>query len=88
MKFEGQYLTYEFYKLLGGSLDFMPFNLIEFKARKQVDKRTQNRLKNVSDIPNEVKLCMFNLVNQIETMQLSADKQYSISLKVLSFDIL
>lgn len=67
MEFEGQYLTYEEYKGLGGELDLMPFNLLEFEARRRIDIRTQNRLKNVDsgDIPQEVKLCEYNLINSI-----------------------
>ena len=30
MEFNGQYLTYNEYKALGGSLDITPFNLLEF----------------------------------------------------------
>lgn len=66
MEFEGQYLTYAEYKSLGGSLEPTPFNLLEFEARKKIDKRTQNRLHGVSDIPQDVKLCMFNLINRVE----------------------
>lgn len=65
MEFGGQYLTYTEYKSLGGTLDIMPFNLLEFEARKKIDNRTSYRLKNVEEIPNEVKICMFNLVNAI-----------------------
>lgn len=65
MEFSGQYLTYPEYKSLGGTLDIMPFNLLEFEARKKVDNRTLYRLKNVEEIPNEVKICMFNLINAI-----------------------
>lgn len=65
MEFGGQYLTYTEYKSLGGTLDIMPFNLLEFEARKKIDNRTLYRLKNVEEIPNEVKICMFNLVNAI-----------------------
>ena len=65
MEFEGQYLTYEEYKALGGTLDLMPFNLLEFEARRQIDIRTFNRLKNSKDIPQEVKLCEYNLINSI-----------------------
>ena len=67
MEFEGQYLTYEEYKGLGGELDLMPFNLLEFEARRRIDIRTQNRLKDVDsgDIPQEVKLCEYNLINSI-----------------------
>lgn len=67
MEFEGQYLTYEEYKGLGGELNLMPFNLLEFEARRKIDIRTQNRLKGVDsgDIPQEVKLCEYNLINSI-----------------------
>ena len=38
MKFEGQYLTFEEYKSLGGTLkDKTPFNLLEIEARNQID---------------------------------------------------
>lgn len=66
MEFEGQYLTYAEYKSLGGSLEPTPFNLLEFEARKKIDKRTQNRLHGINDIPQDVKLCMFNLINRVE----------------------
>ena len=65
MEFEGQYLTYEEYKALGGTLDLTPFNLLEFEARRQIDIRTFNRLKNGENIPQEVKLCVYNLINSI-----------------------
>ena len=68
MIFEGQYLTYEEYQELGGTLEETPFNLLEFSCRKQIDENTQSRLKNLdtSSIPNEVKLCMFNLINCVD----------------------
>ena len=66
MTFEGQYLTYAEYQVLGGSaIGEMPFNLLEFEARRQIDIRTQSRLKNSEDIPQEVKLCEYNLINSI-----------------------
>ena len=65
MDFNGQYLTYDEYKALGGSLDQMPFNLLEFEARKKIDERTQGRLKNIVKLPQEVKICMFALINSI-----------------------
>ena len=67
MTFEGQYLTYAEYKELGGSaIGEMPFNLLEFEARKEIDVRTQDRLVNESEIPQEVKICMYNLINTIQ----------------------
>lgn len=66
MEFEGQYLTYAEYKALGGTLDQTPFNLLEFESRRTIDMRTQNRLKGFeNDIPQEVKLCEFSLIEKI-----------------------
>lgn len=67
MEFSGQYLTYNEYTALGGTLDQTPFNLLEFEARRKIDSRTQNRLKDEQNIPQEVKLCVFNLINTLET---------------------
>lgn len=68
MTFEGQYLTYAEYQELGGSaIGEMPFNLLEFESRRQIDIRTQNRLKDIdsADIPQEVKLCEYRMINSI-----------------------
>ena len=70
MTFEGQYLTYAEYQELGGSaIGEMPFNLLEFEARKKVDGRTQRRLVNETEIPQEVKLCVYNLIGRIQLYQ-------------------
>lgn len=68
MTFEGQYLTYAEYTALGGSaMGDKPFNLLEFEARRKIDEYTFNRLKSVNfeDMPQEVKLCEYNLINSI-----------------------
>lgn len=67
MEFSEQYLTYNEYRLLGGTLDQTPFNLLEFEARRKIDEKTQGRLKNVVEIPQEVKMCMFSLINSISS---------------------
>lgn len=78
MEFSGQYLTYEDYMALGGTLDIMPFNLLEFNARKEIDRRTLGRLLNVEEIPQEVKLCIFTMIDSINgystNLQGSRDK--------------
>lgn len=66
MEFSGQYLTYEEYKGLGGTLSEMPFKLLEFETRKRIDNRTQNRIKNMSSKPEEVKLCVNAMINTLE----------------------
>lgn len=60
MEFNEQYLTYEEYRELGGTLDIMPFNLLELEARTNINRETQNRLSD--NIPMEVKVCVFRLV--------------------------
>lgn len=68
MTFEGQYLTYAEYQELGGSaIGEMPFNLLEFEARRKIDIRTFNRLKDSKEIPQEVKLCEYALINSINS---------------------
>jgi hypothetical protein len=67
MEFSGQYLTYEEYQGLGGVIPETPFNLLEFEARRKIDIRTQDRLKGFEsdEIPQEVKLCEYALINSI-----------------------
>lgn len=67
MEFENQYLNYSEYIELGGTLPEMPFNILEFEARRKINERTQNRLLNVEDIPQEVKMCIYTLISKIET---------------------
>lgn len=64
MEFSGQYLTYDEYRLMGGTLDIMPFNLLELNARENIDRESMLRLKGKS-VPVEVKVCMNKI---IETM--------------------
>ena len=67
MEFENQYLNYSEYIELGGTLPEMPFNVLEFEARRKINERTQNSLLNVKDIPQEVKICIYTLISKIET---------------------
>ena len=68
MTFEGQYLSYAEYQALGGSaIGETPFNLLEYEARRKIDIRTQNRLKDADPVPQEVKLCEYALINSIES---------------------
>lgn len=67
MEYSGQYLTYEEYLALGGTLDLTPFNVLEFEARRKIDIRTFNRLKDSEDIPQEVKLCEYKLIDSLNS---------------------
>ena len=67
MEFEGQYLTYDEYKAMGGLLGQTPFDLLEYEARKEVDKYTFNRLVNLEIQNQDVKLCIYALIEQINS---------------------
>ena len=67
MEFEGQYLTYQEYLALGGTLDEMPFNLLEFNARKKIDERTFGRLADKGQEYKEVKLCVYNMITTLNS---------------------
>ena len=67
MEFNGQYLTYQQYQLLGGTLEEMPFNLLEFNARKKIDERTFGRLVDKGQEYQEVKLCVYNMITTLNS---------------------
>lgn len=66
MNYGEPYLSYPEYKGYGGTLDETPFNLLEYEARRKINSRTQGRLNGIEEIPYEVKLCTFSLINAIE----------------------
>lgn len=67
MEFNGQYLTYEEYKALGENLDLLPFNLLEYEARRRIDIRTFNRLHTAEEIPQAVKLCIYKMIDKMSS---------------------
>lgn len=70
MTFTNQYLSYNEYKELGGTLDELPFDLIEFECRKIIDERTQKRLTAEGvTIPQEVKICEYKMINSVTKYQ-------------------
>lgn len=75
MNYGTQYLDYNEYRGYGGTLSEMPFNLLEFEARRQINSRTQNRLDGVEEIPVEVKLCVYSLINAVESYIISGSKK-------------
>ena len=80
MTFEGQYLTYtQFLELGGAEIGEMPFNLLEFEARRKIDVKTFNRIKDLDgvDIPQEVQLCEYNLINTIKNYATSTSNASS-----------
>ena len=79
MEFKGQYLTYQEYKALGGTLDEMPFNLLEFNARKKIDERTFGRLVDKGQEYQDVKLCVFKLIPILQSYDTYNMRDKSIS---------
>lgn len=77
MKFDKQYLTYGEYRELKGTLGEMPFNILEFKARKKIDELTLNRLVNLPSQIQEVKLCMLELISIYKKYENMNQKQSS-----------
>lgn len=64
---DGQYLTYNEYRELGGTLEETPFSLLEYEVRKIIDSRTQRRLVGAesTDIPTEVKMCEYRMIDSL-----------------------
>ena len=85
MDFSGQYLLYQEYKVFGGTLDIMPFNILEFESRKRTDNRTQNRIKYMHSKSEEVKLCVNAMINTLA--QYIADNSKGINKNVASESI-
>lgn len=79
MEFNNQYLTYEEYIELGGTLEETPFNILELEAQKNVDKYTLGRLQNLEQQINEVKVCIFKLISLIDTYNSYENQNKSIS---------
>ena len=75
MEFNNQYLTYEEYKNLGGTLGEMPFNILEFKCRKIIDNLTFNRLTNLETQIQEVKMCIYDMINISSKYEQTSNKQ-------------
>lgn len=78
MQFDGQYLLFNEYTSLGGTLDEPSFNILEYNARKKIDERTFGRLIEFEDIPQEVKMCEYNLINVLDSYTKSITKNNGI----------
>ena len=85
MEFSEQYLTYEEFMTLGGTISQMPFNLLEFEARKKIDNRTQNRIKYMNSKPEEIKLCVNAMINTL--VQYVVDSSKGINKNIASESI-
>ena len=85
MEFSEQYLTYEEFMTLGGTISKMPFNILEFETRNRINNRTQNRINNMKDKPQEVKLCVNAMINTL--VQYVVDNSKGINKNIASESI-
>lgn len=79
MDFKKQYLTYTEYRELSGTLNQVPFNLLEYDARKKLDERTFGRLINLETIPFEVKMCVFKMMDTLQKYKVLEEQDKSIA---------
>lgn len=79
MEFGNQYLTYHDYQELGGTLEETPFNILELEAQKNVDKYTFGRLKKLDTQINEVKICIYKLIENINSYSTYENQNKAIS---------
>lgn len=77
MEFTNQYLSYEEYMELEGTLEEVPFNELEFECRRIIDSRTQKRLKNADEIPEEVKMLINKMIQTLQGYYVSLNKAQS-----------
>lgn len=63
------YLEYERYIEMGGDLDDTTFNDLAFEAESIINWYTFNRLKNETELPEEVEKLMYRLIQLIQAKQ-------------------
>lgn len=59
-----EYLTFEKYKQMGGKgiVKKIDFNRLEFRARNEIKRATFGRVETLSEVPESVQRCMFELI--------------------------
>lgn len=63
------YLTYEEYKELGGIVSESAFAMLERKSHRLIDAWTQERIKHMDSVPEEVKETMTYMINRLGTAE-------------------
>ena len=59
-----QYLTFDDYKEMGGTLEESEFIRNEYAARREIDFMTFQRLKGITPVPEELRMCIFELIQR------------------------
>lgn len=60
------YLSFDEYTDMGGTLDETAFDELEYSAESYVDWYTFNRLRNETEIPEQVKKCIFYIMRLLQ----------------------
>jgi hypothetical protein len=63
------YLTFDEYQNMGGTLEETAFNELEFEAEAIINYRTFDRLKNDTEYPEAVKMCVYKLIKIAQVQQ-------------------
>lgn len=79
MEYNGQYLTYNEYVEMGGTLAEMPFNQLELQARSNINDYTHNRLANLVTQNIQVKQCEYDLIQLLNSYKAYNNQSKSIS---------
>jgi hypothetical protein len=66
MELTNKYLTYNEYKNLGGDIPEMSFRILEYKAERKIDEKTFNRFQKISEYPQELKMCVYDLITELK----------------------
>ncbi len=85
-----EYLTFNEYQELGGDLPESTFNILYRQAKAEIDKHTFNRLEDVTEISNNVKYAMFDLIDYLDSNKNIVSESangYSVSYKFNDNDI-
>ena len=59
------YLSFDEYQGYGGTLDETTYNTLYYECKVRIDYYTFNRLQNDTEFTDQVKRCMFRLINLI-----------------------
>jgi major membrane immunogen (membrane-anchored lipoprotein) len=85
MEFKNNYLTYGEYVTYEGDIPEMSFKRLEYKAEKEIDKKTFGRFKKINQYPTELKMCILDMIdiydkqNKSGNIKSESDGDYSVT---------
>lgn len=67
------YLSFSDYETFGGTMSEGDFSRFSYYAERAIDRRTDNAFKSVTDYPEELKRCVFELTEKIKSDEETGD---------------